>query len=126
MKSIISEYLEWHFFDEIKVIINGWKNCLEFGLDCFSVPLLIKTFCSPWRRYRYSYPKSFDIRKIVDAFTFNAISRFIGMIMRIILIIFGIIAEIFIFLAGLIFLILWIFYPILLILLLFYGIKLLF
>jgi len=124
MSNIIAQYLEWHFVDQTKAILQAWQNYLYFNLNCFSVPLLLKTFASPWRRYRYSYGRTFDLKRYVDAFTFNAISRTIGMIMRTILIIFALIIEFFIFLAGLMFFFFWLFLPIILIIMIFYGLQL--
>ncbi|KPJ56042.1 hypothetical protein AMJ49_05845 [Parcubacteria bacterium DG_74_2] len=126
MSNIVFQYLQWHFNDQVKAILIAWKNFLSFGLNYFSIPLLLRTFCSPWRRYRYFYPKSFDFKKYIDTFTFNAISRGIGMVMRTILIIIGIIAEFFIFVAGLLFVLFWLFLPVILVILFFYGIKFLF
>jgi len=126
MSNIIIQYLQWHFNDQTKAILRAWKNFLIFGLNYFSIPLLLRTFCSPWRRYKYFYPKGFDLRRYIVAFTFNAISRGIGMIMRTILIIIGIIAEFFIFLAGLLFVLIWLFLPVILIISFFYGLKILF
>ena len=126
MSNIIIQYLQWHFIDQAKAILMAWKNFLIFGLNYFSVPLLLRTFCSPWHKYRYFYPKGFDLKQYIDSFTFNAISRGMGMLMRTILIIIGIIAEFFIFLAGLLFVLIWLFLPIILIVLFFYGLKILF
>ncbi len=126
MSSILFQYLQWHFIGQVRAILRAWKNFLSFGLNYFSISLLLRTFCSPWRRYKYFYPKSFDFKQYIDAFTFNAISRGMGMLMRIILIIIGIIAEFFIFFAGLLFVLIWLFLPVILIILFFYGIKLLF
>ncbi|MGB2762285.1 MAG: hypothetical protein WBC21_01950 [Minisyncoccales bacterium] len=126
MSNILFQYLQWHFIDQTKAILRAWKNFLSFGLNFFSIPLLLRTFCSPWRRYRYFYPKGFDFKKYIDAFTFNAISRVIGAIMRTALIIIGVMVEFFIFLAGILFFLIWLFLPVILIILFFYGIKLLF
>jgi hypothetical protein len=126
MSSIVLQYLQWHFIDQARGVFRAWKNFLKFGLNYFSIPLLLKTFCATWRRCRYSYPKSFDFKEYLDAFTFNAVSRAMGMIMRIILIIVGAISEFFIFLAGLVIFLLWLFLPILVIIGLISGIKLAF
>ena len=126
MSNIIIQYLQWHFVGQVKAILRAWRNFLSFSLNFFSISLLLRTFCSPWRRYRYAYPKAFDLRKYFDALTFNAISRVIGMIMRTALIIIGVIAAFFIFCAGFLILLFWLFLPVILIILFFYGIKLLF
>ena len=111
-QNIFIQYLVWHFYGEPKEILRGWKNFLYFGLDFFSIPLLIKTFLSPWRGYRESYGRGFDIKRIFEAFVFNVlIARLIGAAIRIITIVFGIAFELFISLTGLIVLLIWLLLP---------------
>ena len=115
MSNIFFQYLEWHFIDMPKVIFGAWKNFLKFNLAYFSISLLLKTFFSPWHHYRYSYGKGFDPKKYVEVFFSNIISRFIGAVMRTILIIVGIVLEVLIFFGGIIILVGWLIFPILLI-----------
>jgi len=84
---ILIQYLSWHFFDVPKDILRGWKNFLKFGLNYFSISLLFKTLFSHWRKYRWFYPKGFDIGKYIEVFFSNLISRILGAILRIFLII---------------------------------------
>ena len=42
-QNILIQYFVWHFFDASKGILAGWKNCLKFNLNYWSVPLLTKT-----------------------------------------------------------------------------------
>ena len=123
MENIIIQYIEWHFVDTPRGILRAWKNCLKFNLNYWSVILLIKTFFSHWRRYRYSYGKGFDFKRYFEVFTFNIISRVLGMILRSVLIIIGLASEIFVFLAGAIIFLFWLILPILIILSLWFGIK---
>lgn len=113
MSNVIIQYIEWHFRDQPKAILRIWKNYLLFNLDYWSVFLMLKTFFSPWRKYKYAYAKGFDIKKHFEVFTFNIFSRIMGAIMRTFLIIIGILSEIFIFFAGIIALLIWLFLPIL-------------
>lgn len=126
MSNIFAQYLEWHFIDQTKAILQAWHNYLYFNLNYFSVPLLLKTFASPFHRYRYSYGRGFDLKRYIDAFTMNAFSRAFGMMIRTVLIFFALIIELFIFLAGLLFFFLWLFLPIILIILILYGLQILF
>ena len=125
MQNVFLQYLAWQFLDVSKSILLGWKNFLKFGLNYFSVPLLIKTLFSHWRRYKWSYPRGFDIGKYFEVFISNLISRILGAIMRIFLIIIGILAEVFIIFAGMIIFLGWLVLPILLILGLIFGFKIL-
>ncbi len=126
MGNIFFLYLQWHFIDRPKSILKGWGNCLKFNLNYWSVPVLLKTFFSPWRRYRYSYGKGFDLKRWVEAFSFNMISRTIGAIMRSFLVVAGLATEIIVLLAGIAVFLSWLALPVLLALGIFYGFKILF
>ena len=125
MQNVFLQYLAWQFLDVSKSILLGWKNFLKFGLNYFSVPLLIKTLFSHWRRYKWSYPRGFDIGKYFEVFISNLISRILGAVLRIFLIIIGVLAEIFLIFAGILIFIGWLILPGLLILILIFGFKLL-
>jgi len=126
MNIFITQFLVWQFLDVPKEILAGWKNFLWFNLNYFSIPILLKTFFSPWRKYRYPYGRFFEFWKNTETFVFNMMSRVIGVILRTFFIIIGIISEIIIFIIGLILLLTWVILPFLLIFGLVFGIKLLF
>jgi len=125
-KNILVQYLIWYFFDVPKEILRGWKNFLLFNLNYFSFFLLLKTFFSHWRQYRWSYGRGFDISRYLEAFFSNLISRILGAIMRTVLISIGIITEIFIILVGAIMFFGWIFIPVFIIFGLYFSFKFLF
>jgi hypothetical protein len=123
-QNILLKYVWWHFFEMPKNILKGWINYLRFGLNYFSAGLLFKTLLSPWRNYRWFYPKAFDTGKYFEVAFSNLISRVLGLIPRSILIVIGIICEAFILLAGFVVLVIWLILPILLILGIYHGIRL--
>ncbi len=123
MQNIFFQWVSWHFWEVPKNILMAWKNFLKFGLNYFSLSLLIRTFFSPWHKYVWAYPRGFDIGKYLEIFISNLISRILGAILRIFLIIFGVLAEIFIIFAGMIILFGWLFLPAFLIAGLIFGIK---
>lgn len=125
-QDIFSEYISWYFFEIPKSILRAWGNFLKFNLNYFSVPLLFKTFFSPWRRYRWIYPKGFDIGKYFEVFFSNLISRTLGAVLRFFLILVGILTEIFIIFAGIIVFFGWLILPALLIFGLIFGFKIIF
>ncbi|OGZ20652.1 MAG: hypothetical protein A2654_00910 [Candidatus Nealsonbacteria bacterium RIFCSPHIGHO2_01_FULL_43_31] len=124
-RNIVIQYLTWHFFDTTKGILGAWQNCLKFNLNYWSVPLLLKTWFSPWRRYQYSYGKGFSFTKYFEVFTFNMTSRILGAIMRSVLIVLGLLTEVSVFLVGSTVLLIWLVLPILLALSFIYGFKIL-
>jgi len=125
-ENIFWQLISWQFFDIPKNILKAWKNFLNFGFFYFSIPLLLKTLFSPWRRYVWFYPRGFDIGKYLEIWISNLMSRIIGAIMRIFLIIFGLIYEIFILLLGSFIFLIWFFLPLILIFGIYHGFKILF
>jgi len=113
--NVFLQVLVWQFFDVPKLILIAWKNFLLFNLNYFSVPLLLRTYFSHWRRYSYSYEKVFEFWKNIEVFIFNMMSRIIGVILRTFLIIGGLTFELLIFLFGIIILIIWLIAPLALI-----------
>ncbi len=109
--NIVSSWILWQFYEMPKFLLLVWHNYLTFALNLFSLPLLLKTFFSPWRRYRWRYPKAFDLGEFFNTLISNAFSRILGAIMRIFLIVAGISFQIFVVISGLLIFISWIALP---------------
>ena len=124
--NLFLEYIKWHFVDLPREIKRGWINYLKFFAYFFSIPLLLKTFFSPWRRYRWSYGRGFEIGRFVETFLSNLFMRILGAFLRFWVIIFGLIIESLVFVGGMLFLCIWISMPAWLIYLFILGIKLAF
>jgi len=125
LHNLLFQWLKWQFFDVPKLILNAWDNYLRFGLNYFSTPLLLKTLFSPWRRYKWSYPRGFDLWLYFEAIFSNLIFRTIGAIIRSILIVIGVFFEAIIFIAGFVVFLSWFLLPIFLILGIYHGLRLL-
>jgi len=125
-QNIFFQWIFWQFFETPGNILKAWRNFLLFNLNYFSIPLLLKTLFSPWRRYKVSYGKGFDIGKYFEALFSNLIFRTLGTILRSFLIIIGLLVEVFIIFAGAIVFIGWLLLPALLIWGLISGFKVLF
>lgn len=121
--NILIIWLAWHFFEASREILKGWKNFLLFNLKYFSIPLLLKTFFAPWRRYSWSYGWGFDPKRYFEVALSNLFSRVIGMVLRSVLILIGLIMEIFVILVGIIILLGWLVLPLFLILGIYYGFR---
>jgi hypothetical protein len=122
-QNIIFKWFFWYLFEVPREILKGWRNFLRFGFNFFSVPLLIKTFFSPWHRYRWAYPKGFDFWQYLEVFFSNIISRVLGAILRFPLIIVGVLLEVFLVFFGLLVFLGWFLLPLFLILGLYHGFR---
>jgi hypothetical protein len=105
-------------------ILKGWKNFLLFNLNYFSIPLLLKTLFSHWKRYYWVRSRGFSFGEYFNVLFSNLMSRFLGALIRLFLIIIGLILEAFILISGLIIFLGWFILPILLILGLALGLSL--
>lgn len=119
-ENIVVVWFVWQFYEMPKILIIAWWNYVLFGLDYFSVPLLLKTLFSPWRRYNWVYPRGFDALEFLNTLLSNFFSRIIGAVCRIALIIVGSIAEFFIVVAGFLVVLFWLVIPFIIIIGLFF------
>ena len=121
---VILGYLKWHYGKAILSIWQSWKNFLYFILEFFSLSLLFKNFFDPWKKMTDSYPKSFSLKAYFFAFLTNQISRLIGIVMRTLLIIIGLICYITLTLLFPLALAVWLILPFIIILLIVEGVYL--
>ena len=119
--NIILLKITWLYFDVPRNILKAWRNFLLFNLQYFSIPLLLKTFFSHWRRYQSYYPRGLDIKRYFEVFVSNLISRILGGILRSVLILVGLLIELFILFAGLVVFLGWLALPFLAVLGLWWG-----
>jgi len=121
--NIFFQWFSWHFLDMPKGVLAAWKNFLLFNLNYFSIPLLLKTFFAPWRRYKVPKGKGFDFGRYFEALFSNLIFRFLGASIRSIFIIFGLFVEAIVVVLGVFAFFVWIFLPLIFIFGIFWGIK---
>ena len=114
--NLISVWFLWHFYEMPEFLLGVWKNYILFALNYFSLPILLKSFFAPWRRYKWSYPKGFDVGGFFSTLISNIFSRVLGALMRIVLIIAGIMLQIFVVIAGLIIIAGWLITPLIIVL----------
>jgi hypothetical protein len=125
-QNVIIQYFVWHFSDVPKELGKAWKNYLRFYLSFFSVIALARTLFVPWHSYQWGYGRGFSISRYAETFISNTFSRVLGAIIRSVLIIVGLIFEVFIFLIGAIVFLSWILLPVIIITFFIFGIKFLF
>jgi len=112
-ENIFVTWFFWYFLEMPKFLLGVWKNYIVFALNYLSLPVLLKSLFAPWRKYRWNYPKFFDVGEFLTTLLSNAFSRFLGFLMRIFLIIVGVFFQIFVILLGLIIFVMWILMPLL-------------
>jgi hypothetical protein len=101
-ENIFVTWFLWQFYEMPKFLWQVWSNYMMFAANFFSVGFLLKTFFAPWRRYKWRYPRGLDIVEFFNTLISNAFSRFLGALMRTVLIIMGILLQVFVAIAGLV------------------------
>jgi hypothetical protein len=124
--NIILQYLIWQFLDVPRQLLSVWKNFLLFMVNYFSLPLLLKTFFSPWKKYEWSYGQGFDAKRYLEVFSSNLMSRILGAIVRSFIVVAGLAAAIVVILLGSIIFIVWLFLPLILLTSFIFGLKVIF
>jgi hypothetical protein len=112
-KFILWGFFAWHYTTASRQILLVWSNYLRFYWEYFSVPLLIKTLLSPWHNQAETYSRGFDLKEYSTVFLGNLISRFLGAIVRTVVIIIGLLFSLAALLAGSFVFVLWLLWPLL-------------
>lgn len=110
-RNIFLVWFYWHFYEMPKFLLGVWKNYILFASNYFSLPDLIKSLFSPWRKYKWNYPKSFDVAEFFSTLISNTFSRLLGFIMRIVLVVVGVSFQILVITAGFVIFIIWVLLP---------------
>lgn len=118
-------YLGWHYSIALKDFVVIARNSLTFVYHFFSLPILLRTFFSPWRRLGESYKKGFYPGEWLQTFILNLIMRLFGIFLRFWLILFGFLVLVVDIFLILLFLILWLVLPFVIIILFVAGLNLL-
>lgn len=111
--AILLGYLKWHYSRAIFSLVKIWRNFLFFLLEFFSLKLLIKNLLDPWKRMTDPYPKTFSFKSYLFSFITNSITRVVGIVMRLGLLIIGVVVVFLFCLALPIFISLWLILPLL-------------
>ncbi len=106
------EFIVWHYTKGLQFYISRWLSYFDWVNHYFSVPLLIQTLFSPWKRLVVDDRMSgFNLRRFVEKITFNIISRGIGALIRFSLFWVGLALIIVVCLVGVLGLFIWLVVP---------------
>lgn len=124
--TIVRDYIVWHYSTALVSFVRLYKNFWWFTVQFFSIPQLAGSLLSPYKRITERRAGLFDIEAWAGFIIINIISRLIGFVVRICIIITGIIALIVLCLLALVWYIIWLAAPAIISYCLIYGIYLLF
>jgi hypothetical protein len=118
-------YLGWHYSIALRDFAIIAHNSLVFIYHFFSLPILLRTFFSPWRRLGESYKKGFYPGAWLETFILNVIMRLLGIFFRFWLVVFGLLALLVDVVLIILALLLWLVLPFAIIVLFVTGLNLL-
>ncbi len=107
----IFDYFVWHYSRAFRDVSSFWMNMAWFVMHFFSMPLLLRTLFSPWKRVTTEHSKE-GFEDLAETVIFNIMSRVVGSLIRSVLFIMGLITLLLLFLGYVSFLILWMFLPV--------------
>lgn len=90
--AILHHYLIWHYGRAFREIAHVWFNLFWFTYHFFSIPQLLRSYFAPWKRMTEERGDTFSFEDLAGFVVINVISRLIGMLLRTIIIGFGLIA----------------------------------
>ena len=110
---VFLDYSLWHYSSAYRQIFSVWRNYLWYVNKMFSVTLLLRTLLSPWKRMTEVYQGGFDIGRLFEVVLMNLMSRFVGLIIRIPLIICGVLLSALMGAGLVVFYVYWTVFPVL-------------
>src|SRR3989344_3248841 len=119
----ITLFFQWFLVKTPKDILQLGRNFLLWGWQYFSIGYLATRLFAPWHKDITSYGRGFDLKRFVQVFGWNIMSRFIGAFLRIFVIAFGLVAELFIIIVTAVTFVAWYLGPALIAACLFLGIT---
>ena len=120
---LLPNYLIWHYTKGFKELLINWGHILYFTIHYFSVPNLLLTLLSPWKRMDEGSQHTINPGAIMEHVIFNSIMRVVGLLVRSITIVIGLIATAAVIVGGITFACIWIILPPFLVALVVVGVK---
>ena len=112
----MSSFLLWYFGERPREIVQLYVRYAQAFGEAFSFMFLLKTLIAPWKRITDEYPqKGFNIEMILQTLSLNLTSRAIGLVFRIFAMITGVIIEATLLVGFAVYLLIWILFPLLVI-----------
>ncbi len=124
--TIVRDYIVWHYSTALVAFVRLYKNFWWFTVQFFSIPQLTGSLLAPYKRITERRAGLFDIEAWAGFIIINVISRLIGFVVRICIIIAGIIALVVLCLLAVVWYTIWLAAPTIISYCLVYGIYLLF
>lgn len=92
MIAFVPQYLIWHYTRAVREMFAVFGNFMWFLYNYFSIPLLARTFFSPFERLGEEYKKGLNLEAMLGTFIINTVMRIVGAVLRTFVIVCGLLA----------------------------------
>lgn len=123
MLTLISSYVAWHYSQALTDLTRNIANIIWFLYHFFSIPILLRTFFSPFQRLDESYGKGLDLERFAGVFIVNSLMRMVGICARTMFIVAGVVSIAVAMLGGVAIFAVWLAAPLFLVLLIGSGLT---
>jgi hypothetical protein len=105
-------YIHWHYGRALRGIVDITNNLIWFLWNFFSIGLLLQTLFAPWQRLEEDHKRvGLNVEAYVSSLMLNTVMRFVGFVIRLIFILIGFVAIIFVTISGSIVFVVWLALP---------------
>lgn len=106
-------FVPWYAYRRPARIVRTYLAYAHAFLEIFSLWFLIRTLLKPWKNVVESYPQSFlDVEKVLQAFFVNFVTRFVGALVRLCMIIAGVTVQVMLLVWFSVYLGMWLAFPV--------------
>lgn len=123
--NLIARYLFWHYGTGVALFFRLWGTSFWFMNRLFSVPLLLSTLFSPWRRMSEDR-KGRGLEGFFSALIINTIMRLVGLVFRLCLLLAFVVSICVVLVLGAAAFVLWLLFPFAIVIAFISGIILIF
>jgi hypothetical protein len=114
---VLRMFLPWYVWQRPREIIRDYFSYVGAMMEVFSFAFLLKTLLSPWKAIQDSAPqKGFNLERWMESMALNMTTRMIGMIIRLLTILTGIVVQVALLIGFATYLAFWFAFPVLLVL----------
>lgn len=90
--TLAQDYFRWHYSTALRQFFLIWSNLMWFVVYFFSLPQLVSSWLSPWKRITEKRTRAWNFEDMLGTFFINLMSRLVGAIIRTVFILLGFIA----------------------------------
>lgn len=122
---ILMDYIQWHYIRAFRSIWRVTNNFVYFFYHLFSIPLLVHTLFAPWKKMTEQKKKGLaSPGQVFERVFGNLLVRIVGALVRLATLSVGLLFCAGVFICGVLFTVFWVLMPVVMILALIVGIRL--